>query len=628
MPVIEKYKGFASAFVVGIVAVVFCWYAITEAYKIADAGVQSRFEKDAALLRNKVQYSLQNFTDVNSRLGLMDRGLAQMTKGQYLAFLNPQNDALSSERNMAVSAEKLSGDSLRLYAKSYEKETGSPFTLYAFDGMNLTPIDVDYAKTYYLVTHQIMQNIQFSELINVDLGSFGELRPYLEKIERSRQTVVVPFISNFGDYNLGSDVFIVFSSQEPAVSGEKAIDTAGGNKSSTSDTSKFVGSLIFLNDLKEKLLLEEGFTGLNLTIETGGAVAGPPSYEHRTFKDQVKIGGRTWPLTIISTPFAYKTDLSTAIYTTIITLFLAGMMIYFVIQQAKRSGRIETLISKRTAALRKAHEELENHYLTLQKLNNELDDARLRAEQASKAKSEFLATMSHELRTPLNSILGFSQIIRDQSLGDINEPRYVEYADNIHQSGDHLLAMINDILDLAKLEAGRLDMKPIFVSLQTLIERTAAIFKPMAEEKSLVVTVTVDEDLPPYIYADEKRLKQLLINLLGNAVKFTHEGTISLVVRKHESQAGRDYWQFEVSDTGIGISNDIKHTLFDRFSQVDHGVAREYGGTGLGLAICHELVQKMSGYISVESTLGEGSTFRVVLPLEEAQAADDDSDLI
>ncbi len=244
--------------------------------------------------------------------------------------------------------------------------------------------------------------------------------------------------------------------------------------------------------------------------------------------------------------------------------------------------------------------------------------ARQAAEASSRAKSEFLAAMSHELRTPLNAILGYAQILARRAAGD---PRLAAGLDTIRQSGQHLLTLINDLLDLAKIEAGRFELVPTPVSPAALLAGVADIIRIKAEEKSLRFDFAPNPDLPAAVLADEKRLRQVLLNLLGNAVKFTDHGQVAL----HASATSDGVLArltFEVSDSGVGIAPGQLEAIFEPFEQAGE-TSRRASGTGLGLAISRRLVRQMGGDIRVESCLGQGSRFRfeIALPLAQAQAA-------
>lgn len=232
------------------------------------------------------------------------------------------------------------------------------------------------------------------------------------------------------------------------------------------------------------------------------------------------------------------------------------------------------------------------------------------AERASRAKSEFLANMSHELRTPLNGILGYAQILGNLSL----PPKALAGLRVIRHSGEHLLTLINDILDLAKIEASKIEITPVDVHLRDFLSGPIDIFQIRAEHKGIAFEVEISPDLPVVVQADEKRLRQVLINLLGNAVKFTDRGRVRFTVEPHEGKI-----RFAFKDTGIGIAPDKIGRLFKPFSQVSDA-ARNAEGTGLGLALSQRLVQLMGGTIEVESEYGRGSTFSFALDLPASSA--------
>lgn len=245
------------------------------------------------------------------------------------------------------------------------------------------------------------------------------------------------------------------------------------------------------------------------------------------------------------------------------------------------------------------------------KLVLELKESKARAEEAYRAKSEFLATMSHELRTPLSSIVGYADLLAQSPLN----PQQGDQVSAIQQGGEILLSVINDILDLAKMESGSLELENRPFDLRLLVRNVANLFLPKMREKSLELRVGVDPRLPLYFRGDAARLRQILINLLGNAVKFTPQGRVGLEV---QGQAGPDVWdlEFRVEDTGIGISPATLEKLFQPFTQGDSSISRTFGGTGLGLAICRKLGNLMGGTIRVSSRPGEGSAFTLQLPLE------------
>lgn len=247
---------------------------------------------------------------------------------------------------------------------------------------------------------------------------------------------------------------------------------------------------------------------------------------------------------------------------------------------------------------------------TLTAQSDALNNALIKAEEVSRLKSEFLATMSHELRTPLNAILGYSGLLEMGGMGELDEKVY-KAVTTIQKSGDHLLAMINDILDLAKIESGQITLTQFPNEVKTQVEAWKQRIALLAEAKGLDFETRVDPALPEEIVADWDRLTQIVMNLLSNAVKFTKQGHVKLEV----CRASDEDWTIRVSDTGIGMNPESLEYIFDEFRQVDGSHQRSYEGTGLGLAIVRKLSQKMSGEISVESAPNSGSTFTVKLPL-------------
>jgi len=227
------------------------------------------------------------------------------------------------------------------------------------------------------------------------------------------------------------------------------------------------------------------------------------------------------------------------------------------------------------------------------------------AEAANVAKSEFLANMSHEIRTPMNGIIGMCDLVMETKLS----PKQKEYLEIIHSSGKSLLELINDILDLSKIEAGKLELENIPFSLLQVVEEVSDIFLDKVTAKMLELTIDVPVDIPDLLIADPLRVRQVLINLLSNAIKFTEKGSICISVSQESTGPDMVKLTFQVRDTGIGIPNDVKENLFDAFTQADGTVTRKYGGSGLGLAICKRIVNMMSGDIWVESEVGVGSSF-------------------
>ncbi|OQA35043.1 MAG: Autoinducer 2 sensor kinase/phosphatase LuxQ [Betaproteobacteria bacterium ADurb.Bin341] len=286
--------------------------------------------------------------------------------------------------------------------------------------------------------------------------------------------------------------------------------------------------------------------------------------------------------------------------------------------------QLEQIISKRTAELQTAierHErteaELERHRNHLEQIvasrTIELEEAKKAAEAANLAKSGFLASMSHELRTPLNAILGFSQLMaRDASI----PPAQREQLEIINRSGEHLLAMINDVLDLSKIESGKIAVSSEIVNLRQVCTEVADLMRLRASERGLRLDFILDDGVPAHIRSDATKLRQVLLNLLGNAVKFTKEGDVVLHVRMpKEGQL-----LIEVHDTGPGISQDLQQAIFEPFVQADN--KGNSGGTGLGLAISRRIVEMMGGRIGMTTRVGQGSCFWLELPVEKMEQAE------
>jgi two-component system cell cycle sensor histidine kinase PleC len=256
----------------------------------------------------------------------------------------------------------------------------------------------------------------------------------------------------------------------------------------------------------------------------------------------------------------------------------------------------------------------------LEETRDEALKKRFEAETANASKTAFLANMSHELRTPLNAILGFSEIIAQECFGVVGNARYKDYAADIHSSGAHLLSLINDLLDIAKIEAGRMEISPHPLDARRTFEVALKLIGSKASEKRQELVIHVDGDCPP-LYADERALKQILINLVSNAVKFTPDGGRIVV----EARGARDgNFQIVVRDNGPGIPRDKLDKIFTPFSQVDNRYDRQAGGTGLGLALVRGLAELHGGRAWLESEAGAGCSAFVVLPVkppEEAFAA-------
>ncbi|NUU61749.1 ATP-binding protein [Paenibacillus agri] len=271
----------------------------------------------------------------------------------------------------------------------------------------------------------------------------------------------------------------------------------------------------------------------------------------------------------------------------------------------------------RNEQIRRANELLSAQTEELHKNEIVLEERAKQLMLASQYKSEFLANMSHELRTPLNSIINLSQLIEENDNSTTRE-EIAEYGGIIHRSGEELMMLINDILDLSKVEAGRLDIIKEQVNVSEIPELLSLQFSVIAKQKELEFVVSVSENLAPTIISDPQRLQQILRNLLSNAFKFTQMGSVMLSIRAEQRwEDGQDLnWMvFEVRDSGIGIAEEKRMIIFEAFRQADGTISRKYGGTGLGLSISHDLARLLGGFITVQSEEGKGSIFSLYLPI-------------
>ncbi|GAA4801687.1 hypothetical protein GCM10023220_33110 [Streptomyces ziwulingensis] len=287
------------------------------------------------------------------------------------------------------------------------------------------------------------------------------------------------------------------------------------------------------------------------------------------------------------------------------------------------NARTECLLgeSQRLATqLQERSDELQKQQAELRRSNAELGEKAALLATSSQYKSEFLANMSHELRTPLNSLLILARLLSDNANGRLSEQE-VQFATTIHRSGSDLLQLINDILDLSKIEAGRMDVRPKRLPLNKVLDYVHATFRPLTLDRGLGFEVTVGEEVPCEMHSDEQRLQQILRNLLSNAVKFTAAGKVELRVSRaadpalHQIRDDAEVVAFSVSDTGIGIAPEKLPVIFEAFQQADGTTNRKYGGTGLGLSISREIARLLGGRIVAESEPGRGSTFTLYVPL-------------
>lgn len=301
-------------------------------------------------------------------------------------------------------------------------------------------------------------------------------------------------------------------------------------------------------------------------------------------------------------------------------------------RQQEEMEQINEELEEQRSALEEQRENLEKNNQILVAAQHELSNKSKALEEESRYKSEFLANMSHELRTPLNSILILSQLLMENRSKLLGE-KELEFSKTIYGSGSDLLLLINDILDLSKIEANRLEVNHDEVLTGDIIQHLSNLFSPLAKNKKIDLFIKAEDDFPEKFESDEMRLEQILKNLVGNAIKFTDKGAVTIRLCRPEKEdiallgdfSEKSALKFEVSDTGIGIPEDKFDIIFDAFKQVDGGTSRTYGGSGLGLAIAKKITQLFGGAIQVKSQLGKGSTFSLVIPEKMAKTSSDSS---
>ncbi len=297
----------------------------------------------------------------------------------------------------------------------------------------------------------------------------------------------------------------------------------------------------------------------------------------------------------------------------------------FIAQERQHHLELEQKVAERTHALQEARDELEIRVIErtqkLRAANEALEQAKDIAEQASVSKSRFLANMSHELRTPLNAIIGYSEMLLDDAMDEADErgiavgeiERCADIKRILH-SGKHLLELINGVLDISKIEAGRMTVFYENFNVVDLIDDLVSTIYPIAEKNNNQLDMQCDNNMSE-MHSDLTKVRQILLNLLSNACKFTHEGSVSIYAQPHQ-EGSEDFILFRIRDTGIGLDDEQKAKIFEPFTQADVSTTRKYGGTGLGLTITKYFTQLLGGHIAIESTPKQGSTFAIYLPVQ------------
>ena len=324
-----------------------------------------------------------------------------------------------------------------------------------------------------------------------------------------------------------------------------------------------------------------------------------------------EVAGQNWSVLLARLPDASTTPQDALPWgVSLICLLMTGLLLQHLSASVVRRRAVERAVRERTAELAHTNADLQMEVAERKRAEVNLRAAKEQAEIASRVKSEFLAMVSHELKTPLNAIIGFSEIISNQTLGPIGKDQYRDYAVDIRDSGHYLLKIINDILDLSRIETGTLTLNEEKVDLAQIMESALRLMRPRADAARLILELVKPEDLA--VIADARAMKQIIVNLLSNAVKFTPKGgRITVTIDTEDGRPG-----FSVADTGIGIPPQDIGRVCEPFVQVDTSLSRRYEGTGLGLALTKRLVEMHGGELAIRSTVGQGTTVAVRLPKE------------
>jgi len=482
------------------------------------------------------------------------------------------------------------------FAARARKDEAPGFEVHIPEGFDPLPPGTERAIVLFHEPHDL-----HAELLGLDVSPIPALSEALWRSARTGELAASDPVADFP----GLDEPIVFLSSPVYRRGtqgetpEQRLERLVG----------WVAMPLRIAEMMEQLATDEPQLGIELHTGTDTASmasifrsapdAAPPADRqgHR-----IEFGGRLWQLHAWNRDrLAGSSNLGTLAAGSVIGFLTAGVLWSLL---RTRSHALE-LAARMTASLRRSQKELSAA------LESE-EQARREADGASRAKSEFLANMSHEIRTPMTAILGFSELLLE---GEPSEEDRRRHLLTIRRNGEHLLSIINDILDLSKIESGRLEVEAMPVRVRSLVDEVVALFGPRAEAKGISLSVEIDSGVPLEVRTDPVRLRQVIVNLVGNAVKFTETGSVRISVARDRDDPKK--LRIAIADTGIGIPPEKLADIFLPFQQADTSTTRHYGGTGLGLAISSRLIAMLGGRISVTSSPGTGSTFTFTIAAEE-----------
>jgi signal transduction histidine kinase len=625
--IVREQLGASIVLVLGIALSVIGFVTAQQYFR---SGEQQEFERQAAHYIQTVVNSVQRYEEYILDLAHEFEGPTPMDRWQFDDYAEPRVKRhqgllalawipfVSADRRGEFEA-KAHDDGLSGFRIREQGETG--------DLIDAGPRDF-YLPVYYALPFDLDR-----EFLGVDLYSLEEFRPALDAAGEGGHPVVIPW-SQHGNLRPAPTEFQII---RPVYDSTGIADIGAPRKQRLKG---FVAGALQLDTIVESVVdelttpawLDIYVYRRHETVDTDILLFRPSEmrteeasplsraeiaeglFERRIFA----IGDME--LTVVVKPVVKKYSFESSIlpywvgsFGILLTLFTA----YYLAATQNRARVIEQTVTERTAALSDANISLHNEILERQRAEMEMRRAKDQAEVANRAKSEFLAMVSHELRTPLNAIIGFSEMISQEVFGPVGNKKYKDYVGDISKSGTHLLGLINNILDLSKVESGRFGLTEQKVNLADGISETLRLVSKLAEAGDVKVNCTVPENLPE-LQGDRQAIRQILLNLLSNAIKFTEPDGH---VRVDATIDGSGQLVLAIEDTGIGIPEESLDSVFEPFTQVDSALSRQFEGTGLGLPLTRSLVELHDGSVNLKSSLGEGTKVTVTFPRERVVGA-------